>query len=293
MKISQNTTTYGIIIMITSSIIFSVMAVLVRLTQGTNSFTISFFRFLTGTTIIMTLRVSGIIHFRIVKWRLLLVRGVFGAISVSLFYLSIIKIGLGKGTLLSYLYPIFAALLAPLLIKEKFRVDIIIVTIIALMGVYLIINPSTITSVSIYEVLALIGALCAGIAIISVRKLQETESSFTIFLAQCMCGIVIAVVPGVNAGLDFTTITWIILITIGITATIGQLLMTYAYRYVPATEGSLLNFLVPVFNIILSILIFKEKLTIPTTVGTIVVIICCAYIAFRDKIIRRITHSPV
>lgn len=270
------------------------MALLVRLTQETNSFTVSFFRFFIGTLIIILLRVSGITHFRIVKWRLLIIRGVFGAISVSMFYLSIVKLGLGKGTLLSYLYPIFAALLAPVLIKEKFRVDIAIVAISALIGVYFIIKPSHITSVSIYDALAILGALCAGIAIISVRKLQETDSSFAIFLAQCMCGIVIAVVPGViNTGLDFTVTMWALIIAIGITAAISQLLMTFAYKYVPVTEGSLLNFLVPVFNIILAILIFKEKLTLSATIGTIIVMVCCAYIAFRNKILRRIIHTSL
>ena len=45
-----------------------------------------------------------------------------GASSVYLFFRGIQNLGLGQGTILNYTYPIFAALLAPLMIREKLTV---------------------------------------------------------------------------------------------------------------------------------------------------------------------------
>ena len=78
-----------------------------------------------------------------------------------------------------------------------------------------------------------------------------------------------------------------ILLGIGLIATIAQLIMTWAYKHVPATEGSLLAFLTPLLNVLLGILVFGEKLHPTTLIGAALVLVCCAYVAFRDRILRQ------
>ncbi len=78
-----------------------------------------------------------------------------------------------------------------------------------------------------------------------------------------------------------------ILLGIGIIATFAQLTMTWAYKHVPATEGSLLAFLTPVINVLLGILVFGETLHPSTLIGSALVLLCCAYVAFRDRILRQ------
>ena len=53
--------------------------------------------------------------------RLLLVRGLLGAIGINCFYFSLVHLPLGEATLIQYTNPIFATLLAGLWVGERVR----------------------------------------------------------------------------------------------------------------------------------------------------------------------------
>jgi drug/metabolite transporter (DMT)-like permease len=77
-----------------------------------------------------------------------------------------------------------------------------------------------------------------------------------------------------------------VLLSIGVLATVAQLLMTYAYKHVPATEGSLLGFLVPVLNVLLGVMVFGEKMRPLALAGSLIVLAACVYVALRERIVR-------
>jgi drug/metabolite transporter (DMT)-like permease len=79
---------------------------------------------------------------------------------------------------------------------------------------------------------------------------------------------------------------WLVLLAIGVLATAAQLLMTYAYKHVPATEGSILAFLVPVFNVILGVLVYHETMQPMALVGSMIVLVSCLYVALRERFVR-------
>ena len=62
--------------------------------------------------------------------------------------------------------------------------------------------------------------------------------------------------------------------------------MTYAYKHVPATEGSLLAFLVPVLNVFLGVIVFGETMTPLAIAGSIVVLASCTWVALRERFVR-------
>jgi drug/metabolite transporter (DMT)-like permease len=64
--------------------------------------------------------------------------------------------------------------------------------------------------------------------------------------------------------------------------------MTWAYKHVPATEGSLLAFLTPVINVLLGVAIFGESMHPSTLIGSAIVLACCGYVAFREKLLKLI-----
>ena len=112
---------------------------------------------------------------------------------------------------------------------------------VAFCGLYLIIVPSQgLGAISWMDLLALFGGLLAGWAILSIKKLHETDTSRAILFSQCFFGLMIVASPAQSGGYSFTMIAWITLFAIGLLATIAQLQMTYAYKFIGATEGSLL-----------------------------------------------------
>jgi drug/metabolite transporter (DMT)-like permease len=275
----------GMLVMAASSVLFSAMSMLVPWTKAASTSVVTAARFITGILIIVGFAVSGITRLTARNRLWLIVRGVIGAVSVYLFFRGIVTLGLGKGTILNYTYPIFAALLAPLILRERLHVDVLAAIGVSFVGIYLVLNPGNILSIGADGLLALLGGALAGVAVVAIKKLRETDSPYMIYLAQCVFGLLVVGYPTATSSFAFSAVTWLTLLGIGLFATAAQLLMTSAYKHVHATEGSLLGFLVPVLNVILGVIVFGETMRPATVAGSILVLASCVYVAFREKII--------
>jgi drug/metabolite transporter (DMT)-like permease len=138
-------------------------------------------------------------------------------------------------------------------------------------------------SVSFYELVALTGTVLAGLTVVLIKKLQSTDSTVAIFFAQCLVGLFIVAIP---AGLGKETITpaaMAVLLSIGLLATAGQLLLTDSYKYLSVGRGSIVVMSAPVFNCIAGLLFFKEHLTIPMAAGALIMLIASAATLLHGK----------
>ncbi len=272
--------------MVASAILFSLMSLLIPFTRSVSTSIIASARFVTGIVVILGIALVSRTPLRAVNKPWLIARGVIGASSVYLFYRGIMVLGLGKGTVLNYTYPIFAALLAPLIVKEKLTGDVLAAGIVSFFGIWLVVSPGRISSIGIEDLLALFGGVLSGIAVVAIKKLRETETPSIIYLAQCVFGLLVVGWPTATSSFGFPGIEWLILLSIGIVATMAQLTMTWAYKHVPATQGSLIAFMTPVLNVLLGILVFGELMRPSTLAGSALVLLCCCYIAFRERILK-------
>jgi len=216
---------------------------------------------------------------RVVNWRALIVRGICGGVAVWLFFLAIRRIGLAQGTVLSFTYPVFAAAVAPIWLKERCGLGVWAAIAVALVGVYLVVWPEKWDGSLTLKLLALLGGALGGIAVAAIRKLRETHSSYVILLSQCVFGLLIVAVPANATGYQFSMVSWVLLLGIGVFATVGQLLMTYAFKLVRAAEGSLIGMLTPVLNVAWGALFFKEAMPPRAWAGAAVVLASCAYVS--------------
>jgi drug/metabolite transporter (DMT)-like permease len=274
------------LVMAVSSVLFSGMSLLIPFTHSVSTAVIASARFVTGIIVILSCAAFRITRLTAVNKWWLVVRGVIGATSVYFLYRGIMMLGLGKGTILNYTYPIFAALLAPLILKEKLSWDVLAAGMLSFLGIWLVVSPGRIASIGVEDLLALLGGVLSGIAVVAIKKLRETETPYIIYLAQCVFGLLVVGWPTAASSFAFAGIEWVILLGIGGIATAAQLTMTWAYKHVPATEGSLLAFLTPVLNVILGVIIFGEAMRVSTLIGSALVLLCCGYIAFRERILK-------
>jgi drug/metabolite transporter (DMT)-like permease len=285
---NRSSSALGMPVMAASAVLFSMMSFLIPLTHTVSTPIIASARFVTGIAVILGLSLLRGTRLTAVNRWWLVTRGVIGATSVYFFFRGIMNLGLGKGTILNYTYPIFAALLAPVILKEKLTRDVLAAGVISFLGIWLVVSPGPFSSIGAEELLALLGGFLSGIAIVAIKKLRETDSAFSIYLAQCIFGLFVVGWPTAVSSFSFPGIEWLILLAIGAIATVGQLTMTWAYKHVPATEGSLLAFMTPVLNVLLGIAVFGEQMRVSTFLGSAVVLACCGYIAFRERILRLI-----
>jgi drug/metabolite transporter (DMT)-like permease len=108
-----------------------------------------------------------------------------------------------------------------------------------------------------------------------IRKLHQTETTGSIFAAQCVWGLAIAAVPAV---LNWETPgpgALVVLVLSGLLAGVGQLTMTASYRLLPVAEGSLYQLLLPLGIGIGSALIFAERYSAADGVGSVLIIGGC------------------
>jgi drug/metabolite transporter (DMT)-like permease len=278
----------GLVLMIVSTVAFSIMSALLKVASDISPFKTVFFRFAVGLGLLGLAALWGKVRLEFFRSRLLFMRGLVGGTAVFILFLSIVKLGVGKGTLFSYSYPVFACILSSLFLKERIRPMKWYFIVTAFMGIFLLAagksGANTLAnSLGWYEILAVFGAVCSGIAIVMVKRLHDTDSSYAIFFSQCLIGFWLFVVPANMAEDAGGMSEGVLLLSIGVVAAIGQLLMTEAYRHITVTTGSLLNMLVPVFNFALAIAIFQEPFSILELAGAALVLLSCLLVISCDR----------
>ncbi len=277
----------GVLLMFGASIAFCVMASLIKYASGVSPLKIVLFRFIIGMALLGLAALFGKIKLRFVRSPLLLLRGLIGGGVVFIFYLSIHKIGVGKGTIFTYTYPIFASIFSAIFLKEKIKLIKWLFIMLAFFGIYILATGGTngnniFFSIGFFEILAIAGAILAGISVVIIKRLHESEDTYAIFFSQCLFGFWIFVVPANVISSSGGYSEGILLLCIGLTATIGQLLMTEGYRHIKVTTGALLNMMVPVLNFIVALLIFNEVLTIKEILGSAIIVLSCIFVIASD-----------
>jgi drug/metabolite transporter (DMT)-like permease len=164
----------GILEMAASSLLFSLMSALVRMADGVDVWKTSLFRFAIGTAVLGTLALFRQIRLDFSNSRLLLLRGVLGGFGVFFYFLAINTLGLAKGTVISYTYPVFAVIGGALFLKDRVRPVEWSFMALSLAGLFLLspgfFSPGPAGGSLVWYLLAVLGALISGGAIVCVKK---------------------------------------------------------------------------------------------------------------------------
>lgn len=268
----------GILLTLGSVVFFALMAVLVKAIPNVSSYQTTFFRFAIGLGIIGILSLFGIIQLKFNDKKGLFWRGFVGGIAVYLFYLAILKLGVGKGSVYIYSYPIFATLFSMLILKEKVEPIKFVVIFISFAGLILLSvggGKESLAGMGFYELIAIAGSITTGLAVVFVKKLHDSDNSYAIFFSQCIVGFWMFLVPSGATQAKGDVSELLLLVLVGVVATIGQLFMTEGYKYVNVATGSLLQSMVPVFNLFSGWLIFREQFSTVEMVGSLVIVGSC------------------
>lgn len=266
---------------------FCIAGSLIKFGSYIGAYKLAFFRFAIGLCLIATAAMSGRVKLAFNNKKLLFLRGLTGGIAVFIAILSITKLGLGKGMVLVSAYPIFASIFSAIFLKERLRAINFAAILTALVGVYFVAYDKgqdfTLLVFGKYELLAVLGAVIAGIAINLIRKLHDTDDSLAIYFSQCVVGMWLVIIPAFRGGTDVGLKAVFVLLGMGASITIGQLLMTEGMRYVPVKIGSLLLLLETVLCYIAGVVIFSEPLTSFRLIGSVLVIGSCATVLAGRK----------
>jgi drug/metabolite transporter (DMT)-like permease len=296
----------GTLMMLSSSIFFCIMAGMIKHMAEVDSFMVVQFRFVIGLALLCTAALFGRVKLSCVNGPLLFLRGLTGASAVFIFFLSISKLGVGKATVITYSFPAFASVIGVFVLKERLSLVKWLAVAAALVGVGLLAfkgggeadgkavaanSMAMLAAVGKYELLAIFGAMLSGVAVVLIKKLHNTDSTYAIFFAQCLIGLWLVIIPANVKGVSLGYAGGLMLLGIGVVAATGQLLMTEGYRHLTVTTGSLLGMSVPVLNFILGMVMFDEPITRRGVVGAVIVIVACTVVILADR--KKTPQPPI
>jgi drug/metabolite transporter (DMT)-like permease len=210
--------------------------------------------------------------FKIYNPKDLLLRGFFGAVAMTFFYLSIQHTGAGRASLLSNTYPVFVAIFGAIFFGEVFKLKHAISLMISILGVFLVFYDK-----AHYDFLGnlfgILSAVSAGFAVHFIKRARAGNSVFTIYLSACLFGLLICF-PAAHEAVHITFgMPLIFLLCVAVFAFLGQIVMAYGYGFVSASKGSLLGLMEVPFTILLGVLLLGEKLGPLFIVGGVLILI--------------------
>ena len=217
----------------------------------------------------------------------LITRGVIGSVALYLVYESLHRFSLPEATVIQYLYPIFTALFASLLISEKFGGLLYFSITGGLVGVYIILDFPFLISNAISEtdmMIALSGAILTGLSYVMVRKavtLKESPYVIMFYFPLFTVPMSLFFLPG-NWEMP-TMLTWMYLVLVGITSQLGQLFLTYGYELLPASRAAMTSYIQVPFSVIAAIIIFNDQITYNFIIGTLMILISIFLIMKKTK----------
>jgi drug/metabolite transporter (DMT)-like permease len=226
--------------MLSAAFLFAVIDCLIKFSGSfLRIWDIAFYRFGCGMVILLLVFGRRRNPFNGHNHKMLLLRGVAGSLSFLAIALAFRLIPISTALVLFYVFPAFAALFSALLFGERLTKDIIWI-LVALCGVGVILD-SRLEGGILGQVMSLVGAAFAGIAVSAVKKARETNGPVIIYLYFCLAGAVISLVPfAAHPQVPSSTLEWLVAGGIVGTSLIAQLLMNEGFHYCSSFEGSLL-----------------------------------------------------
>ncbi|MEQ9240016.1 DMT family transporter [Roseovarius indicus] len=227
-------------------------------------------------------------------------RGVVGTTAMALMFAGLGLLPLPEVTALSYTAPLLVVVFAAMFLDEKVGVFRIGAVALGLVGVLIVLaprlttlsGPTVQTAEAVGAVLVLLGATCAALAQIYIRKLVQTEQTSAIVFYFSMTSTILSLMTMlIGFALPGTPFAWVmpegreavLLILAGLFGGLAQIFITSAYRFADASVIAPFDYASMLFAIVIGYVIFDEVPTGPMLLGAALVILAGIIIILRER----------
>ncbi len=284
----------GILWMITAGLLFVVVTVLVRhLGSDLPAVQAAFIRY--GFGLLLVIPAILRMRFRSIcgsDYGLFVLRGLAHGLAVMLWFYAMARIPIAEVTAIGYTTPIFTAVGAILIFKERIRFRRIMAIVIGFLGTLIILRPGF-QEVSLGSWAQLAAAPCFAISFLFAKNLTRTHQS-TDILVMLTIFCTLTLLPGAlmqwrNPQIE--ELLWLALVAVFATA--GHYALTRAFANAPLTVTQPFSFLQLVWAIIFGLLIFGEVPDIWVCVGGFIIVAAITYLTHREAVANRLARSKV
>jgi drug/metabolite transporter (DMT)-like permease len=264
----------GFVLMILSAFFYAVTDVFIKfISPSIGPVPIAFVRFVLGGLILLPFLVQGHESLKGNSTGFLLLRGLTGTLAFFCLVKSIAMIPLSNAIVLFYTFPLFATFFSFLLLKEPLKKLEVLLTVIGLIGIYILIDPSA-HSYSLGHVFGLLAGGFAGLTIVLIRKVRKTNGPLIIYFYFCLVGGTLSF-PFFVVNLTMPNFELILLLgVLALIFLIAQLLMNQGFKYCKASEGATILMSEVVFTALAGVLLFSDALSLGFWVGASLIVGC-------------------
>lgn len=249
----------AIIYILISALAFTLMSTVVKLAKDIPTYEKVFFRNIINLIIAVNILRRDKISFWGEKKnrKYLVIRGVLGLLGVICNFYAVTQMNLSDASMLFNLTPFFVTLFAVFFLGDKILKVEYISLISAFIAVLLVIKPQFNMSI-IGGVIGVIGAACAGGAYTLVSHINKRENPTTIVFYFTFVSVILMTPFMLFNFVKPNLFELFLLICIGIFASIGQFMVTLAYKYGKPSEVAIYNYTSIVFAIVIGFIIWGE-----------------------------------
>ena len=258
--------------MLISTVAFACMNVTVKYLEHISAYQIVFFRSFGSLFFTFGFLLRNNIPILGTHRKLLVLRGLAGVTAMTLFFMSIKYLPVGTAVSLRYLSPIFAALFAMLLLKEKVRPMQWLFFAIAFAGV-LIMKGLDAQLNSLGMLLILIASVFSGLVYIIINKIGKREHPVVIVNYFMVIATITGGLLSINTWVNPVGIQWLLLFSLGIYGYIGQVYMTKAFQATKISQVAPLKYVEVIFTVALGVLLVDEVYSIWSLLGIVLIIV--------------------
>ena len=207
-------------------------------------------------------------------------RSMFGLLGMYTLFYAIAHLTLAEALLLNYASPLFIPFIAWAVLSERPPALMIPATLLGLAGVALIVKPAAL-GLSVAALVGMASGVFAACAMVSLRRISDTEPAQRVVFYFSAIGTVISVIPLWWFGSWPSPTLLALMVATGLAATNGQLQLTRAYSHAPAARVGAMGYSAVIFAALLGWLLWGEAPDGYSVCGAVLVIGTCVLASWQ------------
>jgi drug/metabolite transporter (DMT)-like permease len=264
----------------------AIMGVLIKLAgdHGIKTAEMMFWRqgFAVPVATLFVMGTAGLGSLRTRHFGLHLSRSIFGLIAMAFTFSSFIMLPLAEATTLGFTVPIFATILAALLLREPTGWHRWGAVMIGFARVLIVVQPGSGHIPPLGVAIGLTSAFMIGAMSLLLRQLGKTEAAGTtvFYFSALSVGLLAPLMVWYAAPHDMTG--WLLLAAIGLIGGTGQIAFTAALRWAPVSVVVVMDYISLLWSTIFGWLVWHHVPSAATWIGAPIIIGSGLYIALRE-----------
>jgi len=265
----------GPLLMLSAALLFTLLNIIVKsLGPSFSVWDIGFYRFWGGIVVILAIFRRYGNPFKGNDVRLLVIRGCAGSVAFICLVTAIRLLPVSTAIVIFYSFPAFSAIFSYFLYGETLSKNQLLCIVGVIIGVSVLFNFQFAGGL-LGQIMALIGAVFAGLTVTLIRELRQKNGPVVIYLYFCTMGALVTLPKFIHQPvLPTTPMEWVMVLGIVFLSLTGQLLMNQGFFYCRGWEGGVLMSSEVIFTASVGIFFFEDPATWRFWTGGLLILIC-------------------